>query len=213
MPMQPRPSVETVRADVVPRVRVVVIVMPTSQRLRARSKSSGPGLVEAVLVEADLVVDGAQVVGDLGELAAYSLAVVEEQPQSLDLVAVAGADQFGVRADLADRHTGRTQLGDQLDPAQVALGVAAVPRRGPADLEHQPVALVVAQRVSGQSGAVGNLGDGEGERRGRHPVSVTPGVRSKSNGRIPRRTSAIQGRTIELVAGEGAADVSGFGVV
>ena len=118
-------------------------------------------------------------IGDEIELRADPRAVGAQEREPLGLVAFAGADHLGVAAHLADRHAGRPQLGDQLEPAEVALGVATVPRAGPVDPEHQPVALVVAQRVPRQADALGDLGDGQ--FGGRHASSLAVGARSKSN--------------------------------
>jgi len=88
-----------------------------------------------------------------------------QECEPLILVTIAGADQLGVAAYLANRHARCPQLGDQLDPAEVVFRVAAVPGIVPANTEHQPVALVVAQRVPCQAGALGRLGDRQFRRR------------------------------------------------
>src|SRR5262245_792613 len=114
MPMQPRPSSETSSADVVPRVRRVV--MPSTEQAGARSKSSGRLGAHPRLVETDLVVDGAEVVLHLGEPGQHHLPMRAEQVQPLLLVALAGPDQVGVAAYVADGHASAAQLGDEPDP-------------------------------------------------------------------------------------------------
>src|SRR6478672_13334255 len=128
--MQPRPRVLTVREEAVPSVRCPMsgVVMPSTFRLRARSKSSDGR--DLVLVERDLVVDGPQVGRDLGELALNELTVREQQVEPLGLVAVALADERGIAAYVPDGHAGGAQPGHHLDPAQVLVGVAPVARRG-----------------------------------------------------------------------------------
>src|SRR5262249_28403915 len=54
-----------------------------------------------------------------------------------------------------------------------------MPGVGPADPEHQPIALVVAQRGPGQAGALGPLGDRQFS--GRHAPSLALRACSKSN--------------------------------
>src|SRR5690348_2453216 len=82
-------------------------------------------------VVADLHVDGVEVGRHRLELRADALAMGSKEREPLLLVAVAGADQLGVAAHLADRHPGRPQFGDQLNPPEVAFRVAAMPRAGP----------------------------------------------------------------------------------
>ena len=70
----------------------------------------------------------------------------------------------------------RAQAVDQVDPGQVALGVAPVPGAGAADrAQHQPVALVVAQRVG-----VRPVRSAASAIVSAHGASVTPGVHSRS---------------------------------
>src|SRR4051812_40658351 len=114
MPMQPRPRTETVRGAVRPRVRVVSSVMaPANSFECTRSQASSGCRRELALVDADLVVDRAQVRGDLDELRLDPLAVRLEQGEPLGLVALAAADQVGVPAYVADRHACRAKPGDQ----------------------------------------------------------------------------------------------------
>jgi hypothetical protein len=110
--------------------------------------------LDRVRVVPDLDVDRVQVSQHRVELGAYPLAVGPQQRQALVLVAVACSHQLGVATHLADRHARRPQLGYQLDPAQIVFRVEAMTRIGPADHEHQPVALVVAQCVPRQAGAL-----------------------------------------------------------
>jgi hypothetical protein len=63
--------------------------------------------LDRVGVVADLQVDGVEVVRHRGQLHPAPLTVGSQQREPLVLVAIAGADQFGVAADLADRHAGR----------------------------------------------------------------------------------------------------------
>jgi aryl-alcohol dehydrogenase-like predicted oxidoreductase len=77
----------------------------------------------------------------------------------LDRYVAAGGNFIDTSAHLADGHAGSPELGDQLEPAEVAFGVATVPGAGPVHTEHQPVALVVAERVPRQAGTFGYLGD------------------------------------------------------
>lgn len=88
-----------------------------------------------------------------------------QQVESLRFVPGSLLHQLGVSAYVADRHPGRTEPGDQLDPLQVSVGVAAVPARGPVDREYQAVPLVVPQRVHGEPGSLGGLGNREGHER------------------------------------------------
>src|SRR6476620_2980633 len=118
--MQPRPRAETVREPICR----VWMLMPATIRLRARSRSRG--WRDLVLVERDLVVDGPQVAGDLGELARHHLAVGEQKAQPLGLVAVAVPHQRGIAAYVPDGHPGGAQPGHHLDPPQVLRGVATV---------------------------------------------------------------------------------------
>ena len=116
---------------------------------------------------------------DLGQPGQHDLPVRLEQVEPLLLVAVAGADEVGVPADVADRHPGRAQLGDQPDPGEVGVLVAPVAGRAARHLAQQQAALlVVAERVRGQSGLVRSLGDGLSGAV--HPTSVRLGVHSRS---------------------------------
>src|SRR5205814_2357075 len=103
--------------------------------------------VDRVGVMADLQVNGVEVRRHRVELRADPLAVSSQKPEPLVLVAAAGPDQLGIAAHFPDRHARRPQFGDQLDPAQVALAVTTMARAGSVNPEHQPIALVVAQRV------------------------------------------------------------------
>src|SRR5436190_17547296 len=103
--MQPSPRLDTVSEEVEPRV-VWVIVMPPTQRPRARSKSNGSvaasgSLLELPLVDADLVVDGAQVAGHLGQLGLDPLAVGTQQVEPLRLVAGTVTDQRRIASYVA----------------------------------------------------------------------------------------------------------------
>jgi len=129
-------------------------------------------------VVADLHVDGVQVSSHRVELGKDPLAVGVEEREPLVLIPVTGTHQPGVATHFADRHACRPQLSDQLDPAEVTFGVATMPRAGPADTQHQAIALVVAQRVPRQAGALGHLGNCQVLRR--HAPSLTLGVCSKS---------------------------------
>src|SRR5689334_25016817 len=130
MPMQPRPRAETVSGLVVPRVRVCNVMTPAKTFECTPSQGRSGVVLELAFVDADLHVDRPQVTVDLGQLGLDPLAVCLEQSQPFGLVPVAGADQPGVPADVADRHPGRAQPGDQLDPGQVLLAVAPVPGSG-----------------------------------------------------------------------------------
>ena len=115
------------------------------------------------------------------ELVEHGGAVGLEQREALLLVALAGADEVGVLAHPPDRHAGAAQPREQDDPAQVLVGVAPVRRRGAADgVEHQPGALVVAQRVGADADSVGSAGDREGFGGG-HAFTVRLRVRSTSS--------------------------------
>src|SRR5918997_2121601 len=155
MPMQPRPRTDTVSAaSPDPRMRVAsrsvvdVVMAPPSALERAPSQGLPAGArlaAQPLLVDADLVVDRAEVFGDLGQLSQHPVPVLVEQVQPGELVAVALPAQLGVLPDGADWHPGRPQPGDQQDPAEVVLGVAAVPPPGPAGgLGPQPAPLLVA---------------------------------------------------------------------
>src|SRR4051794_14835339 len=127
MPMQPSPRLETVKAaSSAPRVRGV-IVMSSTQLLRAHSKSSRVRHpLQLALVDADLVVDRPQVAGDLGQLALDAVTVVLEQFEPLGLVPLAGTHELGIAAYVAHRHARRAKSGDHRDPGQVTVGVAPV---------------------------------------------------------------------------------------
>src|SRR4051794_41680475 len=105
MPMQPRPRAETVRG---PRVRW----------------SMGSELLP---VDVDLEVDELEVALHLGQALADRVAVGLEERQALALVALAGAQQLGVLADLADRHARGTQLRQERDAREVGVVLAAAP--------------------------------------------------------------------------------------
>src|SRR5215475_4465995 len=82
-----------------------------------------PAVLDCIGVVADLHVDGVEVGRHRVEFCADALAMSAQQREPLVLIAVARTDQLRVMANLADRHPGRPQLGDQLDPAEVALGI------------------------------------------------------------------------------------------
>jgi hypothetical protein len=70
------------------------------------------------------------------------------------------ADQLGVLDHPADRHVGGAQLRQQRQPLHVVAAVAAVAVLAAPDRVDQADALVVAQRVRAQAGALGRLRDG-----------------------------------------------------
>src|SRR5690349_10113505 len=114
--MQPSPRLETVSGWEVPRVRGVG-AMPPLKTLECAPGQGGPSLgVEDALVDADLVVDRAQVAGHLGQLLLDAGTVVLEQGKALGLVAATCAHERGVPAYVADGHARRAQPGDHLDP-------------------------------------------------------------------------------------------------
>src|SRR5918995_1346519 len=115
--MQPSPRVETVRAaSPEPRGRVVSrsvvgVVMDPDFALEC-APSQGPSTTRArlagqpLLVDADLAVDCAQVVGDLGQLGQHAVPVLIEQVEAGELVAVTLPTQLRVRPDGPDGHPG-----------------------------------------------------------------------------------------------------------
>jgi hypothetical protein len=64
----------------------------------------------------------------VGQLREHVLAVGVKQLEALLLVAVACAHQLGIGANLADRHAGRPEPGDQRDPGQAPVAVAPLAR-------------------------------------------------------------------------------------
>src|SRR6478609_2546377 len=112
-----------------------VAVMCTTLRLRVRSKSS-PGAgrghppFQAVLVDADLAVDRAQVVSNPGQVLQHPVAMREQQLEAFGLVAVALATELGVRPDGPDRHTRGAKSRDHGDPGEVEVAVPSVAGAG-----------------------------------------------------------------------------------
>ena len=161
--MQPRPRAETVRGEVVPRVRCWMLMSPT-QAPGARSKSSArlsptglrPGC-RGRCRSSGRSRRGARSPPRAGRAPAGG---AHAGARAGALGAGTGAHQRGVAAYVADRHARAPQAVDQLDPPQVGLLVAAVSGgRSPDGREQQPVALVVAQGVGGEPGELGGAGD------------------------------------------------------
>ncbi len=119
-------------------------------------------LSQGLPVEVDLRVDGPKVLGDLGELGEHALAVRFEDLEPLALVAGALPHERGVAADLPHRHAGGAKASDHEDGRHVPVRVFAVTgRRAVHVVQHEAVALVVAQGVRSEAGALGDFGNGE----------------------------------------------------
>src|SRR5579872_4863385 len=100
MPMQPRPWAETSR--------------PWLPSLRL-------SIADPVLVGIDLAVDERQVATGLVEPGLHRDPVLLEQFQARLQVVLVGPDEVRVAADLPDRHAGRAQALDRVDPGEVIL--------------------------------------------------------------------------------------------
>src|ERR671918_1924779 len=154
MPMQPRPWAEVVSPER-PRARVGKVM----GLLVSADGGERSGTAHAA-VGGDLEVDRVDGRLQLAEPDLHLIAVALEQREPLGLVARPLVDQPKVGLDVADGHGREPQPGDEHHPGQLGLGVPT-PAGVVAGNVEQPDALVVAQRVGGDAGPLGGLGDGE----------------------------------------------------
>ena len=105
--------------------------------------------------------DEGEVLAHLRQLRPHRISMVLEQGEALGLVSVARAHQFGVAPDAANRHPGRAQALQDLDPREVLVAVTTVAGPGPLDAVNQPCSFVVAQSVRAYARNPGGVSDCE----------------------------------------------------
>src|SRR5262245_31219879 len=168
MPMQPRPISETSRSA---SFRFFMLSKPFS-------------------VEIDLPIDQLEVARGLLELSKDRLAMCLEQLQALLVRLFSPAEQLRIPADLANGHPRGAEPGQELDPLEVVLGIAAMAAAVALDGLQQAGALPVAEGVRAEPRALGRLGDAEGAG---HPPRV--GVRARSKSRVTSSWASTSERT------------------
>src|SRR4051794_26731497 len=158
-------------------------------RLPGVERFSAPlgALGEVVLVDADLVVDQVEALGETRDLGGHLGAVRTHDGEAFVLVAAAFPDEFGVPPDHRNGHPGGTQHDADGEPVDVVLAVEATAARGALDrVGEDPLTLVETQRVHAQPGALGHLADGQ--------------ARCGGLGHAGQNTGSVSGAS---VAGEG----------
>lgn len=133
MPMQPSPSGDTARSG--PRLRCFNM-LPLS------------------LVDVDLALDEREAVLQLHHVGPDRVPVRLEEREAIGCGVNPGEGQLGVATHLANRHARTAQLGQDLDPAEVAVAIETVAVAFAPDRGHQARSFVVAEGVSTQTGCV-----------------------------------------------------------
>src|SRR4249919_51504 len=150
MPMQPSPISETSRS---PSFRLFI----SCQAFRGRGRYA-----RVLREEQPVLCLQLEVAGGLLEAGLYGLAVSLEQRQPLVVGVVSPIQQIRIPPNLANGHPGGPELGEELDPLQVLVRVAAMAASIACDRLQQPCALPEPQSVRADAGLGGGVRDGEG---------------------------------------------------
>src|SRR6266542_4799169 len=145
-------------------------------------QGAGSALGDAVFVHFDLPADEVEALAELADLRGHAFPVLAQEIEPFLLVAGSLANELGVPTDPDERHARGAEVGADLQPLDVLLAVDAVPVGAPAHGTGQDAgALVEAQRVDAETGALGNLPDAQARRdltprslRARHRAHSSP---------------------------------------